>query len=206
MIFTRLYNLSFKITQKRVIFAFLNYKRTKVMGRKVKTLKNHTTEEVEAIFASNENNLTGVKLYAVLQLTKGFSSRKLTEFYHTSFKQICNWADRFDKEGIDGLRLKSGRGRHCQLSEDQQYQLQGDLLKNPHVFGYNTATWSGPLVQSHIKKKYNIDYKLATVYKLMHKLGFSFQRAKSFYPERDEAKRQAFREDIKKTQLLRKSS
>jgi transposase len=79
------------------------------------------------------------------------------------------------------------------MSEEQQYQLQGDLLDNPNVFGCNTATWPGPLVQLHIKKKYNIDYKLAAVYRLMHKLGFSFQRAKSFYPERDEAKCQEFR-------------
>jgi hypothetical protein len=40
------------------------------MGRKVKQLKNYTTEQVEAIFKSNENNLIGVKMHAVLQLTQ----------------------------------------------------------------------------------------------------------------------------------------
>jgi hypothetical protein len=32
----------------------------------------------------------------------------------------------------------------------------------------------------------------------MHELGFSFQRAKAFYPERDDIKRQVAKEDIKK--------
>jgi len=168
------------------------------MGRKVKQLRNYTTEQVEALFERDENNRVGVKLYAIIQLTRGYSSRKLEEFYRTSFKQICNWADRFDAEGIEGLRIKPGRGRHASLSEEQKSQLQGDLLKSPELFGYNTANWSGPLLREHIRKTYQVDYKSAAVYNLMHELGFSFQRARASYPERNEVKRQEVRADIKK--------
>ena len=168
------------------------------MGRKVKQLQNYTTEQVEALFESDENNRIGVKLYAIIQLSRGYSSRKLEEFYRTSFKQICNWADRFDAEGIEGLRIKSGRGRHSRLSEEQKYQLQGDLLKTPEEFGYNTANWSGALLQEHIQKRYRVEYKPAAVYNLMHELGFSFQRAKASYPERNEDKREEVKAHIKK--------
>jgi hypothetical protein len=37
------------------------------MGGKVKELKNYTTEQVEALFESDENNTAGVKLYAIIQ-------------------------------------------------------------------------------------------------------------------------------------------
>jgi transposase len=168
------------------------------MGRKVKQLKNYTTAQVEAILKSDENKLLGVKLYAILQLTRGYSARRLEEFYGVTHKQICNWADRFDAQGVEGLRMKPGRGRHCRLSEEQKYQLQSDLLKTPAEFGYNTANWSGPLVLAHIGQTYRVAYKQAAVYNLMHELGFSFQRAKSFYPERDEAKREEVKADIKK--------
>ena len=168
------------------------------MGRKVKQLKNYTTEEVETIFESNSNNIIGVKLYAIIQLNRGYSSRKLEEFYRVTHKQICNWADRFDAEGIEGLRIKRGRGRNCLLSEDQKYQLQGDLLQSPETFGYNTANWSASLLREHICKTCQVEYKLAAVYNLMHELGFSFQRAKAFYPERNESKRKEAKADIKK--------
>ena len=168
------------------------------MGRKVKQLKNYTTEEVEALFESDENNIVGVKLYAIIQLTRGYSTRKLQEYYRVTHKQICNWADRFDAEGIAGLRLRTGRGRHSFLSEEQKYQLQSDLLKSPETFGYNTANWSGPLLGEHIKKMYQVEYKSAAAYNLMHELGFSFQRAKASYPEKNEAKREEVKSDIKK--------
>ena len=41
------------------------------MGRKVKQLKNYTTEQVKALYESDEKHRTGVKLYAILQLTRG---------------------------------------------------------------------------------------------------------------------------------------
>jgi len=168
------------------------------MGRKVKQLKNYTTEQVEMLFDSDENNIIGVKLYAIIQLTRGYSTRKLEEFYRVTHKQICNWADRFDSEGIDGLRMKPGRGRHSFISEGQKEQLKADLSESPEVFGYNTANWSGPLLQKHLEVTYQVVYKQAAVYVLLRELGFSFQRTRGKYPERNEAKREAVKVDIKK--------
>ncbi len=168
------------------------------MGRKVKQLKNYTTEQVEALFDSDENNIVGVKLYAIIQLTRGYSTRKLEEFYRVTHKQICNWADRFDAEGIDGLRMKPGRGRHSFISEQQKEQLKSDLSQSPEIFGYNTSNWSGPLLRKHLEEAYQVTYKQAAVYVLLHELGFSFQRTRGKYPERDEVKREAVKADIKK--------
>ncbi|MBR9776300.1 MAG: helix-turn-helix domain-containing protein [Cytophagales bacterium] len=36
--------------------------------------------------------------------------RKLEELYQTSFNQTTNWVHRFEQNGLDGLRDKSGRG------------------------------------------------------------------------------------------------
>jgi transposase len=168
------------------------------MGRKVKQLKNYTTEQVEALFESDENNIVGVKLYAIIQLSRGYSTRKLEDFYRVTHKQICNWADRFDAEGIDGLRMKPGRGRRPYITVEQKEQLKTDLTKSPEIFGYNTANWSGALLKKHLEEAYGIVYKQAAAYVLLHNLGFSFQRARGKYPERDETKREQAKCDIKK--------
>jgi transposase len=140
------------------------------MGRKVKRLKNYSTEEVEALFKSDETHRTGVKLYAILQLTRGYSSRRLEEFLGTSFKQICNWADRFDAEGINGLRIKPGRGRRARLTVEQRCHLQADLLKSPQVFGYSSTHWTELLISEHISKMYQVEYKQSTVHNLIRKM------------------------------------
>ena len=141
------------------------------MGRKAKQLKNFTTEQIEALFESDSKYLTGVKIFAIIQLNRGYSSRKLSEFYQTSFKQICNWADRFDAEGIKGLHIKPGRGRYSFLTEEQKGQLRDDLLKSPKDFGYNTSNWTGRIMRDHIKRVCHVEYKQAAVYHLKRKLG-----------------------------------
>jgi transposase len=150
------------------------------MGRQVKRLKNYTTEQVEALFESDENHRTGVKLYAVLQLTRGYSSRALEEFFRTSFKQICNWADRFDTEGVGGLRIKPGRGRRARLTVEQRDQLKVDFSKSPKDFGYHSTNWSVALIGEHISKRYHTLYKQAAIYNLMRKIGFSFYQGDKF--------------------------
>ena len=147
------------------------------MGRKVKQLRNYTTEQVEALIESDENYRNGVKLYAILQITRGYSSRKLEEFFHTSFKQICNWADRFDTEGVKGLCIKPGRGRHARLTVEQKDHLKVDLSRSPKDFGYHSVSWSGSLICEHIKKTYQVEYKLSAIYNLMRRIGFSFHQA-----------------------------
>ena len=140
------------------------------MGRKVKQLKNYTTEQIETLFDSDKKYRTGVKLYAILQITRGYSSRALEDFFRTSFKQICNWADSFDAEGVQGLRVKAGRGRRSRLTAEQQHQLKEELSKSPKEFGYTADRWSGPLVGEHIRKMYQVEYKPAAIYNLMRRM------------------------------------
>jgi transposase len=145
------------------------------MGRKSKKLKNFTTEQLEALYKSDSSYLTGVKLFAIIQLHKGFSSHKLSEFYGASFKQICNWADRFDAEGINGLRMKPGRGRRSFLTVEQTNQLRVDLLKCPSDFGYNAVKWTGRIIREHIKGRFHVEYKHSAVYSLIHRSGLKIR-------------------------------
>ncbi|MDR2147419.1 MAG: hypothetical protein LBE91_13265 [Tannerella sp.] len=71
-------------------------------------------------------------------------------------RQTGNWANRFDAEGLDGPRMKPGRGRHPCITEERKEHLKKDLSKSPETFGYNTATRSGPLLQKYPETAYGV--------------------------------------------------
>lgn len=169
------------------------------MGRKVKQLKNYTSEEVKALIDNDDKHKVGVKLCAVYQMSKGKSSRVLEDFFQVSFKQICNWATRFDNEGIEGLVDKPRSGRKPNISAEQKAELSTILKSSPEAMGYNSGSWSGPLVKDLLKNHFGLEYSISHTYNLLHLLGFSFQRTKGVYPERDETKREVVRAEIKKT-------
>jgi transposase len=170
------------------------------MGRKVKSFKNYTTEQIKE-FIDNADNADkyklGIRLCALYQLSKGKPSRELEEFYNVSFKQILNWADRLENEGLAGLRDKPRSGRPKKLTGEQLSYLRSSLLESPEESGYNTGCWSGPVVCDYILKTFGVEYRTG-VYSLLSSMGFSYQKARGFYPERDEQVREEAKTDIKK--------
>ena len=162
-------------------------------------IKGYTAESIKALIRKDERYTIGLRLYAVYQVAKGQSSRKLEDLYNTSFKQITNWVHRFEKEGLEGLKDKVGRGRKDKLTLEQKQEIIL-LLKNelPTKYGFNTATWTGPLLISWIKKKYKIEYKRAQIYNILKALGFSYQKGKGIFPEADKEMQTSFKAALKK--------
>ena len=169
------------------------------MARPVLKVGNYSADEIKAMFRKDERYTIGLRLYAVYQVALGKSSRKLEELYNTSFKQITNWVHRFEKEGIDGLRDKEGRGRRAKLDKEQREGLSVVLSEPADKHGYNSATWTGPMVIEWIEKNYGIVYKKAQIYNIIKSLGFSYQKGKGIFAETDVEKQDVFKTSLKKT-------
>ena len=86
------------------------------MGKSVLKVKGYNASDIKKLLLANESFKTGVRLYIVYQVALGHSSRKLAEQHYISFKQVTNWVHRFEKEGIEGLKDKKGRGRKTTTS------------------------------------------------------------------------------------------
>lgn len=169
------------------------------MGRPTLKVGKYRPEDIKAMFRDDERYTIGIRLYAVYQVSLGQSSRSLEELYNTSFKQITNWVHRFEAEGIDGLRDKKGRGRTSQLDDAQRTRLKALLQEPPEHHGYNSATWTGPMLIEWIGKAFAVFYKKAQIYNIIKSLGFSYQRGRGIFPEADEQQQEAFKETLKKT-------
>jgi len=170
------------------------------MAKPVLQIKGHTADSIKALIRKDERYGIGIRLYAVYQVSKGQSSRKLEDLYNTSFKQITNWVHRFEKEGLEGLKDKKGRGRKDRLTLIQKQEITM-VLENelPTKYGYNTATWTGPLLINWIKKEFKIEYKKAQIYNIIKTLGFSYQKGKGIFPEANKEKQENFKTALKKT-------
>lgn len=104
---------------------------------------------------------------------------------------------RFEEEGLDGLRDKPGRGRKPLLSSDQRTRLSELIAKeSPLDYGYNTDTWTGPLLIDWISDQFNISYKKAQIYNIIKSLGFSYQKSRGIYPEADPEAQEVFKNDL----------
>jgi transposase len=170
------------------------------MGRHVLQVQGYTSDEIRRLFRKDERYTIGIRLYAVYQVSLGRPSRELEVLYNTSFKQVTNWVHRFEKEGINGLADKLGRGRTPKLSEEQYQTLRQVILTaTPEKYGYNTVTWTGPLLIEFVKKEFGITYKKAQIYNIIKSLGLTYQKGRGIYPESDPVAQEVFTQTLKKT-------
>jgi len=164
-------------------------------------IQSMTTAEIEELLKSKEDYKIAARLVCILPLTKGESSRKAQELLLLSHNQICIWAKRFEEFGVDGLKDKPKTGRKSAISSDQLDWLRNLVLnKSPLEHGYNTETWSAPILVKVIENHCNIKYSDDMVYVLLKKkLKLSHKKGKGFYPETDPGKKENFLFSLKKT-------
>lgn len=164
------------------------------------SIPNFTIDELERLLNSNSDYLIGMRLMALIQIKKGLSSRQLEELYYKSHSRFCVWVKNFNEKGIEGLRNKARSGRKPLLSEEQKDELSIVLRNNiPEDFGFNSATWNGPILIALIKNRYGVEYKKAQIYNILKTLGFTFQKARGRYPEANPEKQKEFKAALKKT-------
>jgi len=147
-------------------------------------IKNYTSEELKSLLRKDEKFQQGVRLYACYQVSLGKRPKELENIYETSFKSICNWVNRLNAGGLEALVDKEKPGRNKRLDSIQLVNVKEIVLnKTPEDFGFNSATWTGPLLISWLKKEYQIEYKKAQIYNILKQLGLTFQKGKGIYPE-----------------------
>jgi transposase len=164
------------------------------------SIPNYSVQDLENLLNEKPEYIIGARLMALIQIKKGVSSRKLEELFYKSHSRFCVWVNNFNKYGIEGLKNKHKSGRKPLLDETQMNELKYVLQNNrPEDFGFNSATWNGPLAIEYVRKNYGVDYKKANIYNILKRLGFSYQKARGKYPEADPLKQKEFVDSLKKT-------
>jgi transposase len=149
------------------------------VGKSVLQIQRSDATEIKKLLNTNDAYAVGIRLYMVYLVALGYSSRRLSELHNISFKQITNWVHRFEKEGVEGLKDKKGRGRRSNLSDEQLERIKSLVInEKPSDYGYQSVKWTGPLLAQWIDKEYGLTYQKAQVYNLLEKLGIVFEKKK----------------------------
>jgi transposase len=157
------------------------------MSKVALKVKNYTSEELRSLLRKDEKFQQAIRLYACYQVSLGKLPQDLEPIYETSFKSICNWVNRLNEGGVEALVDKVKPGRNKRLNENELQAIKGILLnKRPDDYGFNSATWTGPLLIELIRDEYRISYKKAQIYNILKNLGLTFQKGKGIYPEAED--------------------
>ena len=112
---------------------------------------------------------------------------------------VAYWINRFNKEGIEGLRDRKRSGKPPKMNKEQFKRLEEDIEKSPKEFGYKQNFWNTKLIRIHILQHYITGYTNRHVQRLMHKFGYSLIKPRPKHFKRDPSQKEEFAQALKKT-------
>lgn len=120
-----------------------------------------------------------------------------------SKQSVMRWRERYEEDGIEGVKWNGQRGRPSKLTKSQKKVLKRIILKGATSYGYPNELWITFRITEIIRKEFKVKFHQDYVGILLHQLGFSYQKPKRIALERDEKAIQSWKRerwpDIKKS-------
>ena len=137
-----------------------------------------TIKNAEITKDSLRNNLTlypnariGFRIAILQEVLNNEEIKTISDRHNFSRSQIYKLVERVNKYGLDGLFDDPHTGRKQKITPEQKEELRSVLIQKPITKGYAYPEWDGPLVVKYLKEKFNLEYSVRHVQRLMKSLG-----------------------------------
>jgi len=139
------------------------------------------------------------QLTIALLYDAGFSPYQIEQLLGIPAPTGYNWLEVVAERDVTALGDAPRSGRPPQLPAVHWEELTATLQAPPSGAGYPDPAWTPELLQSHIAETYDVEYSRAHMYRLLKKAGLSRQTARPYSYKADEAEKQRWRDDFKKS-------
>ena len=136
-----------------------------------------------------------VRLAAAEMIEAGASDREIAKRFRVSRMSVNRWRRALAAGGREALASKGAGGAQCKLTPAQVAELEAVLDAGPAAAGYADQCWTLARVAEQVWRRFGVEYTLAGMDVLLHRLGWTVQVPARRAAERDEEKIARWRED-----------
>jgi transposase len=136
-----------------------------------------------------------VRLAAAEMIEAGAGDQEVAKRFRVSRMSVNRWRRALAAGGREALASKGAGGAKCKLTAAQVAGLEEVLDAGPAACGYADQCWTLARVAEQCWQRFGVEYTLAGMAVLLHRLGWSVQVPARRAAERDEGKIARWRED-----------
>ena len=136
-----------------------------------------------------------VRLAAAEMIEAGASDREIARHFRVSRMSANRWRRALASGGRAALASKGAGGGQCKLTPAQVAELEQILDAGSAAAGYADQCWTLARVAEQAWRRFGVEYTLAGMDVLLHRIGWTVQVPARRAAERDEDKIARWRED-----------
>jgi transposase len=119
-------------------------------------------------------------------LDEGYSLNEVARRIDCQASSVMRWRDAWDQKGEQAFEVGTSPGRPPKLTAGNKRTLVRLLLQGPLQHGYSTDLWTCERIARLIQREFRVRYHRDHIGRLMHDLGWSYQKPERRAAERDE--------------------
>jgi transposase len=127
------------------------------------------------------------RAHGVLLVEQGLALAQVARFFGTAPHRVRAWQDRFLAEGRAGLADRARGGRPPKLNEAAHAFLGEALDRGPQAYGFPVTVWTLCDLQTLLLRERGVQVSTATLYRVVHTLGYSYGRPRHDLRHRQDA-------------------
>jgi transposase len=135
--------------------------------KNITNLTLETIEELENIIKFNEKFRARRRAEAILLSYKGKTVNEIIEILDIKHQALWKWFRNFEKDGVESLHDKPGRGRKSPLRDLNIDEVKAIAINCPSV----------PIVNAKIRDKFNIKVSNETMRKFLKNLQLKLDKS-----------------------------
>ena len=147
--------------------------------------------------AAERSRREKVRLAAAEMTGAGASDREIARRFRVSRMSVSRWRRALAAGGREALASTGARGARCKLTKAQVAGLEEVLDAGPAACGYTDQCWTLARVAEQVWRRSGVQYTLAAMDVLLHRIGWTVQVPARRAAERDEDKIARWREDTR---------
>ena len=131
------------------------------------------------------------RLLMIQEYYQGKTFREIGGIYACAFNLVKYWKDRYDKEGIKGLKTKQRSGRPKKIGSDKYQEIKQEIIEASKLQGWETRQ-----IREYIHKQAGKWYSSRQITRIAQDWGLSLKVPRPIYAYTDEKERQKFLKKI----------
>ena len=167
---------------------------TGMRGRKTQIRTDlHTAGALRALACGDASPRKVKRLLALANALDGMSFTTAAIAAGCERQALCDAAKRYNAEGLDGLDDRPRSGRRRRLNAEQEQTFGAIVLGGPDPEKDGISAYTLDDLVLIIRDRFGVAYGPTGVSAVLHRLGFSRQKARPHHPKKDEAAQTAFK-------------
>lgn len=142
--------------------------------------------------ARQESGRVCQRMLLIANLLDGMAREEAARTVGLSLATTYHWHNRYEEEGVDGLRDKPGRGRPRRLTAEQEASIAQQVAAGADLDRDGVVAFRGVDIQRLIQEQTGHKFSLTNIYRMLHQHRLSWLAPRPRHPGADAEAQAAF--------------